>query len=158
MLLFHYDTTLGKIGIAEDEGCITNVYLTTDDIPPTLPLMETETFKSASEQLRSYLAGELREFSLPLAPRGTEFQRNVWRLLMEIPYGHTASYQQIAIAAGNPKAVRAVGMANHRNPIPIFIPCHRVIGKGGALVGYRGGIEMKRMLLGLEGYAPILNG
>lgn len=157
MLLFHYDTTLGKIGIAEDEGYITNVFFAADRVPPSVTLVETETLKSASEQLRSYLAGELREFSLPLAPRGTEFQRHVWRLLTEIPYGHTASYQQIATAAGNPKAVRAVGMANHRNPIPIFIPCHRVIGKGGALVGYRGGLEMKRMLLGLEGYAPTLN-
>ena len=151
MPLYFYPTTIGRIGIAEDDGRITHVFFATDDIPPSPMISETRIIREAAEQLRGYLAGELRVFSLPLAPLGTEFMRGVWQQLAAIPYGHTASYQDIAIAAGNAKAVRAVGMANQRNPIPIFIPCHRVIGKNGLLTGYRGGLALKRQLLDLEG-------
>ena len=104
----------------------------------------------AAEQLESYLAGELRQFDLPLAPRGTEFQKRVWDELLKIPYGQTRSYKQVAEQAGNIKAVRAVGMANNRNPIVIVIPCHRVVGHSGDLVGYGGGLSLKRQLLDLE--------
>ena len=95
-------------------------------------------------------AGRRREFQLPLAPKGTEFQQKVWKALLDIPYGETRSYGEIARAIGNPKASRAVGMANNRNPIAIIIPCHRVIGSTGKLVGYGGGLDKKEFLLNLE--------
>ena len=104
-----------------------------------------------SRQLRAYFAGTLRQFDLPLDPRGTDFQQRVWRQLARIPYGETRSYSQIAEAIGAASAVRAVGAANGANPIPIVIPCHRVIGAGGKLVGYGGGLPLKKRLLELEG-------
>lgn len=103
------------------------------------------------QQLREYLAGDRREFSLRLAPRGTEFQLRVWEALREIPYGTTVSYGQLARRLGAPGAARAVGLANGSNPIPVVIPCHRVIGADGSLTGYGGGLERKRLLLALEG-------
>ena len=104
----------------------------------------------AAQQLRNYFAGDLREFNLPLDPQGTDFQRRVWRELTAIPYGATRSYMQIANAIGAPKAVRAVGAANGANPIAIVVPCHRVIGASGKLVGYGGGLPLKQRLLALE--------
>jgi methylated-DNA-[protein]-cysteine S-methyltransferase len=101
-------------------------------------------------QLRAYFAGELETFDLPLAPQGTAFQLRVWKLLCDIPYGETVSYGELARRAGNPKASRAVGLANGRNPIPIIIPCHRVIGSNGKLTGYGGGLPIKEKLLALE--------
>jgi methylated-DNA-[protein]-cysteine S-methyltransferase len=106
--------------------------------------------RQAVAQLRAYFAGELREFDLTLDMQGTEFQRRVWRELLKIPYGETCSYSFVANTIGAPKAVRAVGAANGRNPIPIVVPCHRVIGAGGSLVGYGGGLPLKRFLLDLE--------
>jgi len=106
--------------------------------------------RQAAAQLRAYFAGELREFDLPLDMQGTDFQKSVWRELRNIPYGETRSYSQVASAIGAPKAVRAVGAANGRNPVPIVVPCHRVIGAGGSLVGYGGGLPLKRLLLDLE--------
>ncbi len=105
----------------------------------------------AVRQLREYFSGSRAAFDLPLAPEGTGFQKRVWKALLEIPYGETRTYGQIAAAVGNPKGGRAVGMANHNNPIPIVIPCHRVIGANGALTGYGGGLDIKRKLLELEG-------
>lgn len=102
-------------------------------------------------QLLDYLAQKRKEFDLPLCPQGTAFQRRVWAELARIPWGETRTYGQLARAMGAPKAARAVGQANHRNPIPIFIPCHRVIGADGTLTGYAGGLHFKRMLLQLEG-------
>ena len=104
----------------------------------------------AKRQLDDYFAGRRREFDLPLDLRGTEFQKRVWAELMRIPYGETRSYQDVAAAIGNVKATRAVGAANNRNPVVIIIPCHRVVGKGGALTGYAGGLEKKGFLLKLE--------
>jgi methylated-DNA-[protein]-cysteine S-methyltransferase len=101
-------------------------------------------------QLLAYFAGELEHFDLRLAPEGTSFQRNVWKLLCDIPYGETISYGELAGRAGNPKASRAVGLANGSNPIPIIIPCHRVIGSNGKLTGYGGGLPIKEKLLALE--------
>jgi methylated-DNA-[protein]-cysteine S-methyltransferase len=106
-------------------------------------------------QLEEYFAGERRRFDLPLAPRGTSFQRRVWLELMEIPYGQTISYGEMARRIGQPTASRAVGAANGSNPIPIVIPCHRVIGKNGSLVGFGGGLSVKKRLLDLE-CAPVL--
>ncbi|MGB4439469.1 MAG: methylated-DNA--[protein]-cysteine S-methyltransferase, partial [Sedimentibacter sp.] len=111
---------------------------------------ETKLINNASNQLNEYLNGIRTAFDLPLNPEGTEFQKKVWTALCEIPYGETRSYKQIAEAAGNSKASRAVGMANNKNPIMIFIPCHRVIGANGSLVGYAGGLDMKEKLLALE--------
>ena len=102
------------------------------------------------EQFDAYFAGRLRHFDLPMAARGTPFQQSVWRALCDIPYGQTVSYLEIAQAIGNPRAVRAVGAANGRNPLSIIVPCHRVIGRSGELTGYAGGIPIKRWLLALE--------
>jgi methylated-DNA-[protein]-cysteine S-methyltransferase len=102
-------------------------------------------------QLAAYFAGELRQFDLPLAPRGTAFQLAVWRELQGIPFGETISYAELARRIGQPRAVRAVGSANGRNPLPVVIPCHRVIGSDGRLTGYAGGLDLKRRLLALEG-------
>ena len=107
--------------------------------------------REAARQLRAYFAGQLRRFDLPLDMQGTEFQLRVWHELERIPYGETRSYRQIAEAVGAPRAVRAVGAANGANPIPIVVPCHRVIGANGKLVGYGGGLPLKKRLLELEG-------
>ncbi|WP_313022713.1 methylated-DNA--[protein]-cysteine S-methyltransferase [Mobilicoccus sp.] len=112
-----------------------------DDVTP---------FAAARGQLAEYFAGERTAFDLPLAPAGTEFQRRVWAALLTIPYGHTWSYGELATRIGNPRASRAVGLANGRNPIGIVVPCHRVVGSGGSLTGYGGGLERKRLLLDLE--------
>jgi methylated-DNA-[protein]-cysteine S-methyltransferase len=106
--------------------------------------------RSATTQLQQYFAGKRALFDLPLAPRGTEFQQAVWAALLQIPFGRTASYGDIARAIGKPAASRAIGGANHRNPIAIIIPCHRVIGADGSLTGYGGGLPHKRLLLDLE--------
>jgi methylated-DNA-[protein]-cysteine S-methyltransferase len=154
MNFFYYQTTLGKIGIGESRGKITHLVFETDAIPKDIELRETAILKEAAAQLQAYLAGELREFSLPLAPAGTPFMRKVWEALLAIPYGTTVSYKHIAEAVGMPKAARAVGMANGRNPIPICIPCHRVIGKNGKLVGYSSGLDLKEKLLAIEKERP----
>ncbi len=106
---------------------------------------------ACAAQLTDYFAGKRRHFELPLAPRGTPFQQSVWAALADIPYGELRSYRDIARTIGNPAAVRAVGAANGRNPLPIVVPCHRVIGSNGALTGFAGGLEVKRFLLDLEG-------
>jgi methylated-DNA-[protein]-cysteine S-methyltransferase len=106
--------------------------------------------REAIRQLRAYFAGELRAFDLALAPRGTGFQTRVWRELLNIPWGETISYGELAARIGNPKASRAVGLANGANPIAIVIPCHRVIGGNGKLTGYGGGLKTKEWLLALE--------
>lgn len=106
--------------------------------------------EKAIAQLRSYFAGEREDFDLPLAPEGTSFQQGVWRRLCDIPYGETISYGELARRIGNPQASRAVGLANGSNPIPIVIPCHRVIGSDGKLTGYGGGLPIKEKLLALE--------
>lgn len=145
---FYDNTPIGKIGIAANDMAITNMYFGSCDIDANLkkiPLIQ-----NAYEQLEEYLKRERKTFDLPLAPKGTTFQQTVWKALENIPYGETRSYKQLAIAVGNEKACRAVGMANNRNPIPIFIPCHRVIGVDGGLRGYLGGIKTKQLLLELE--------
>ena len=105
----------------------------------------------AARQLQAYFAGQLREFQLPLDVEGTDFQKRVWGQVAAIPYGETRSYLQISTAVGSPRAVRAVGAANGANPVPIVVPCHRVIGAKGSLVGYGGGLALKKRLLELEG-------
>lgn len=150
MRLYFYDMSIGRIGICEDEGRIKRLYFQDDVCPQDIPIGETPILREAALQVRRYLAGEITEFSLPLAPEGTAFMRQAWEELCRIPYGRTATYKDIAITIGKPRAARAVGLANNRNPIPILIPCHRVIGSDGSLTGYRGGIELKQSLLNLE--------
>jgi methylated-DNA-[protein]-cysteine S-methyltransferase len=111
---------------------------------------DEQPFGEVIRQLRAYFAGELKEFDVPLAPEGTPFQLSVWKSLRMIPYGETISYAQLAERIGNPKAVRAVGSANGSNPLPIIIPCHRVIGSNGDLTGFGGGLDIKRKLLAIE--------
>jgi methylated-DNA-[protein]-cysteine S-methyltransferase len=117
--------------------------------PPASALL-----REVRRQLAEYFAGERRVFDLPLDPRGTDFERRVWQEVAAIPYGETRSYAQVARAAGRPAACRAVGRANGSNPIPLVIPCHRVIGSDGSLTGYGGGLPLKRFLLALEGGRP----
>jgi len=150
MPMIFYDSAVGRIGITEKDGRISKVYITGDNLPGGVQLCETPLLKEAARQLKAYFVGELKEFTLPLAPEGTDFMKQVWAALCEIPYGRTASYKDIAEKIGSPKAARAVGLANNRNPIPIFIPCHRVIGADGSLTGYAGGLTMKKKLLDLE--------
>lgn len=150
MPIFFYESEVGRIAIAEKDGKITNVYIADDEWPQDVQLCETPLLKEAVRQLESYFAGELTEFTLPMEPSGTVFMKKVWSALCEIPYGKTATYGEIAEKVGVPKGARAVGLANNRNPIPIFIPCHRVIGADGSLTGYAGGLEMKKRLLDLE--------
>ena len=117
--------------------------------------MTSPLLHAAREQLAAYFAGRLRRFDLPLAPRGTPFQLRVWRALQDIPYGQTCSYSELAAAISSPRACRAVGQANGRNPLMIVIPCHRVIAAGGGLGGYSGGLDIKRFLLRLEAGLPM---
>lgn len=118
--------------------------------PPRGSVESDAPFKEAKRQIGAYFSGELREFDLPLSFKGTAFQRNVWNALCAIPYGETISYRELASRVGRPTAWRAVGAANGRNPLPIVIPCHRVIGSNGQLTGYYGGTHLKEYLLRLE--------
>lgn len=151
---------VGSVTVIAQEGAITHVHLGDAKHRPAeeslgLPgSMADEPFASAATQLAAYFAGALREFDLPLAPRGDDFHQRVWGLLREIPYGQTRSYGDLARALGDRNLAQAVGSANGRNPIAIVIPCHRVIGSDGLLVGYAGGLDRKRFLLALEEPAP----
>lgn len=147
---YYYTTVIGRIGIVEEDGRITNVFFGHTVEPDLFELMETAMLKMAAAQLTEYLQGSRKAFELPLAPEGTEFERAVWDALLTIPYGETRSYGEIAAQLGKPKASRAVGRANGRNPVSIFIPCHRVIGADGSATGYAGGTELKLRLLALE--------
>ena len=115
-----------------------------------IPSVSSQVSDQASAQLAEYFQGKRTDFTFPMEPVGTVFQRSVWEALRQIPYGETATYKDIALAIGNPGAVRAVGMACNRNPIWLAIPCHRVVGSNGKLTGYAGGLDMKRQLLQLE--------
>ena len=148
--IYPYDTVIGRIYVADNGRAIAGVFLPGNAVPAGIPQNETDVIKRAAVQITEYLSGRRREFDVKVEPEGTDFQKRVWAALRTIPYGHTCSYSHIAHIAGNPKACRAVGMANNRNPVSIIIPCHRVIGKSGALVGYGGGLELKKYLLDME--------
>ena len=150
---FVYTTPIGKLIIFDNGKAITRLDFCENKNNTTESCCqnkETALLKSAAAQLREYFAGQRTSFDLPLEPAGTDFQKAVWRALVGIPYGQTKSYKDIALAAGCPKGYRAVGMANNKNPIAIIIPCHRVIGSNGKLVGYAGGLDIKEKLLKLE--------
>ena len=146
------DTKIGKLAIEENGRAITDVYIVNEEIEKddSILLKETDLLKEASKQIKEYFEGNRQNFDLLLEPKGTEFQQKVWNALKEIHYGETKSYGEIAKMIGNEKAARAVGMANNKNPIMIIIPCHRVIGANGKLVGYSEGVDIKETLLNLE--------
>lgn len=146
--VFFYETDLGIIGIRENNKAITDIYFSKDNIDDNIE--ETDLIKECFKQLKEYFEGSRREFDLPIEMNGTQFQKKIWKELLKIPYGETRSYKDIAISIGNEKACRAIGMANNKNHIPIIIPCHRVIGYNGKLVGYAGGIDIKEKLLNIE--------
>lgn len=165
--IFFYDTEIGKIGLAENGDTITNLFFVGSELfddrikkyrikdsrnkqANEFQINETELLRKVANQLREYLTGARKVFDLPLFAEGTDFQMKVWNILKTIPYGECLSYKQVAEAIGNPKSSRAVGNSCNKNPIPIFIPCHRVIGSNGELVGYAGGIETKKILLETE--------
>jgi len=139
---------VGPLGIEARAGAITRItFHASGEISPG---PSDGVVTAARRQLDEYFAGRRKAFTLPLDPAGTPFQRAVWKALTEIPYGETVSYSQVAARIDRPSAVRAVGAANGQNPIPIVIPCHRVIGADGRLVGFGGGLNLKQYLLGLE--------
>ncbi|WP_326550715.1 methylated-DNA--[protein]-cysteine S-methyltransferase [Micromonospora sp. NBC_01813] len=144
------DSPIGELSVAVDDVGVCRVLFGradgVDDGPATDP-----TLRAALAELRGYFAGELTGFTVPLSVRqGTEFERAVWRRMTDIPYGQTETYGAVAGALGDPQAARAVGVACNRNPIPVIVPCHRIIGAGGKLVGFGGGLPRKRHLLELE--------
>lgn len=149
--IFYYETIIGEIGIADNGKGITNIYIKNKlKIEKDIEIRETKLIKEAANQLNEYFSGERINFSISLDPEGTEFQHKVWNELIKIPYGETRTYKEIVEKIGNPKAARAIGMANNKNPILIMTPCHRVVGKNKSLVGYAGGLEMKEKLLQIE--------
>lgn len=149
--LMRYETPVGIATVLEENGAITALHLGERPLPAGLVEKRTPLLRETCNQLAAYFAGQLRVFDLPLAPRGTAFERTVWDALCTIPYGETRTYGQLAAQVGSPKACRAVGRANGRNPIWIVQPCHRVIGADGRLTGYAGGLDVKAFLLQLEG-------
>lgn len=154
-------TPVGEMGITATDDAVTRIFFNRDQRPARpaahkataasgTPDNATPLLLQAARELTEYFAGTRRTFSFPMTPAGTPFQQAVWAALQTIPYGQTRSYKQIAQQIGRPAACRAVGMANNRNPIALAIPCHRVVGHGGALVGYAAGLEAKARLLRLE--------
>jgi methylated-DNA-[protein]-cysteine S-methyltransferase len=144
---------LGDILLTTDDHGLTGINFqdgTGAKKPPKGSVNSTAPFEEAKRQIGAYFRGELKSFDLSLSPAGTPFQRSVWKALCEIPYGKTISYGELAKRIGKPTAYRAVGAANGRNPLPIVVPCHRVIGSDGRLTGYNGGIYLKEYLLKLE--------
>lgn len=147
------ESPVGPLLLAGDDAGLRQILFVKGRTPARADPSWTENrsrFKETVRQLHSYFAGELEEFDLPLAPEGTAFQLKVWKRLCDIPYGETISYGELARRLDNPNASRAVGLANGSNPIPIVIPCHRVIGSNGKLTGYGGGLPIKEKLLALE--------
>lgn len=147
------DSPIGSLLLVADDSGLLQVNFCKGRYPATPDASWVENPKPLKEpigQLKAYFAGTLQEFDLPLSPRGTKFQLGVWKSLCAIPYGETISYGELARRIGNPNASRAVGLANGSNPIPIIIPCHRVIGSNGKLTGYGGGLPIKEKLLALE--------
>lgn len=151
--VYYYEFSIGKIGIAQDDKYITDIFFVenfSENKAINAEILETDLIKKTKTQIKEYLDGVRKEFDIDIKLNGTEFQKSVWKKLMDISYGKVVSYGEIAESIQNPKAARAVGMANNKNPIAIIIPCHRVIGKNGSLVGYAGGLNIKEKLLNLE--------
>ena len=145
------ETPIGILTIIEENNAITKIVFGSIEKRETMQENETPLLKETKKQLTEYFEGTRNEFQIPCNPKGTEFQKDVWQELQNIPYGETSTYQEIAFSIGNVRACRSVGRANNKNPIPIIIPCHRVIGKNNKLLGYAGGMQIKEFLLRLEG-------
>ncbi|MEP7020272.1 MAG: methylated-DNA--[protein]-cysteine S-methyltransferase [Pseudonocardiales bacterium] len=153
MLYTYIDSPIGPLLAVRDEVGLTGLYLPNARHPVSVAPdweRDDDAFDDVRAQLDEYFAGRRRDFDLPLHMIGTAFQQRVWTALLDIPYGETTSYGKTAAAIGAPTASRAVGLANGQNPIPIIVPCHRVVGANGSLTGYGGGLEAKRWLLALE--------
>lgn len=151
MFKYSYESPFGLLTLAEENNKLTNCnFGNSPKLPQNAEIKETKLIKEAWLQLQQYFNGCRKTFELPLTPQGTTFQQAAWQALLTIPYGQTASYKDMAVKISNPKACRAIGMANNKNPIGIIIPCHRVIGSNGKLVGYAGGLDIKQKLLELE--------
>lgn len=150
MDLLLYDSPVGRLGLMGEGDRLIALTLPNQPVPLIAP-RETPVLRETRRQLETYFAGKLRSFDVPLCLEGTPFRTRVWEQLRQIPYGQVISYGELARRIGQPGAARAVGGANHHNPIAIIVPCHRVIAAGGALGGYGGGLELKRALLRLEG-------
>ncbi|MFG2497770.1 methylated-DNA--[protein]-cysteine S-methyltransferase [Streptomyces sp. NPDC048441] len=151
------DSPYGPLTLVATEGTLSGLYMTEQRHRPpeeTFGDRDEGPFGETISQLEAYFAGELTEFDLPMRLDGTPFQRTVWQQLQLIPYGETRTYGQLADALGKPNASRAVGLANGKNPIGVIVPCHRVIGAGGSLTGYGGGLDRKQRLLAFEGATP----
>lgn len=149
----YYDSPVGSLLLAGDGVSLELISFPTGKAvrqPKPDWMRRNDAFKPVKEQLRAYFEGNLTCFDLKLKPQGTDFQLKVWQALLQIPYGETRSYGEIAAMVGNPDASRAVGSANGQNPLPIVIPCHRVIGSDGGLTGFGGGLECKKFLLSHE--------
>ncbi len=148
-----YEGAIGKYGVQEEGGKLTRIWVgnRVGAVPEGYELRETPLLQEVRRQLNAYFAGKLKVFDIPYSLEGTPFQQKVWRALCDIPYGTCITYGELAKRIGDPKACRAVGMANGRNPLPIIVPCHRVIGSGGKLTGYTGGLDIKTKLLQIEG-------
>ena len=151
----YYESPLGQILLTATDSALSGLHFVGEKYYPGISAAWTHdinatAIESAIAQIDEYFAGKRKSFELPLAPDGTEFQRQVWDALTKLRFGETATYAQLAHRIGNPKAVRAVGAANGRNPISIIVPCHRVIGADGSLIGYAGGLARKKALLELE--------
>lgn len=144
------DSPVGKLRLVAEDGFLTELRFGGEPVAVESDNVDDSVLDETERQLKEYFAGLRREFDLPLKPKGTPFQLEDWLALREIPYGETVTYGDIARRIGRPKAFRAVGMANHSNPISIIVPCHRVIGSNGKLTGYGGGLENKQKLLELE--------
>lgn len=142
------ETPIGLLTLLEEHGALRRVCF--GEYEGEAERTATPLLKQAEQELKEYFRGERKKFTVPMSPEGTPFQRKCWEALLLIPYGETWSYAFQAQCIGNPNACRAVGMANHRNPLPVFIPCHRVVGKNGSLTGYAGGLDVKSVLLKLE--------
>ena len=146
-----YESPLGPLTLVERDGAVAGLYMTGHRHQPALPADRDDSLlPELQEQLAAYFARDLKEFDVRLTVTGTPFQQRVWAGLAQIPYGETWSYAELAEHIGAPKAVRAVGLANGRNPVSIVVPCHRVVGSNGSLTGYGGGLERKQLLLDLE--------
>jgi methylated-DNA-[protein]-cysteine S-methyltransferase len=156
------DSPYGPLTLVVTDGALSGLYMTDqrhrpgDETFGDRGVPDDAPFRMVIDQLAAYFAGDLKEFGLPLRLSGTPFQQRVWQQLRQIPYGETRTYGELADALGNPRASRAVGLANGKNPVGIIVPCHRVIGAGGDLTGYGGGLDRKRRLLDFERGAALL--
>lgn len=150
MNIYKYETKIGKITIGQIDNKISNVFFENDKLPKNCEIFETDTIKNTKNQIVDFLAGEIKQFNIDTMIIASDYTKMLLKLISKIPYGHTMSYKELAKFTSNEKAYRAVANACNKNPLPIIIPCHRVIGSSGDLIGYRGGLKLKEELLSIE--------